>query len=90
MASASPTPECPPRITIRVQREDGEIEMLTVCGEARVVEGRQLDRLVTADMEHFFTKAGFYDGWGMPTESTGPEASELVEAVERGRRLSGR
>ena len=75
-------------MNIRVQREDGRIETLTLSGETHVVDGRQLDRLVTPAAEYFFTKAGFYDGWGMSTMATASEASELLEAVERGRRVS--
>ena len=60
-------------------------------GDVRVEEGELLDCLVTEDREHFFTKAGFYDGWGMAVSSGSPgEAMELVEAVARQRRVSTR
>ncbi len=73
---------------LRVQHEDGRIETITLRGEVRVVNGHELDRLVTQDAEHFFTKAGFYDGWGMPIRCSAAEARELIEAVERSRAIA--
>lgn len=75
-------------LTIRVQHEDGRIETLSLREPLRVVPGRELDRLVTAEMEHFFTKAGFYDGWGRQTSCASAEAREIVETVERQRRFA--
>lgn len=67
---------------IRVQHEDGRMETLTVKGECRFVEGPQLDRLHCASgIEHFFTKNGYYDGWGGVVEES-RHAPEILEEIE--------
>ena len=51
---------------IRVQHETGRIETIQLDGELFVTtEGPQLNRIRDKKgFEHFFTKEGFYDGWG--------------------------
>lgn len=41
--------------------------VVEVSGPLKIVEGEYLNRLVDQDgVEHFFTKEGYYDGWGRP------------------------
>ena len=77
-------------MNLRVQREDGSIETIELSGNVRIEEGEAIDCVVAGDREHFFTKAGFYDGWGMPMSpgTTLGEAREIIEAVERRRRIT--
>ena len=73
-------------MNLRVLHEDGRIETIAIEGEVvRIVSGHNLDRLVSGNREHFFTKDGFYDGWGMAACYTPGEAGELIEAIERRR-----
>jgi len=76
---------------IRVQHDDGRIETLTVKGESiDVREGQQLDRLQTASgMEHFFTKEGYYDGWGGAVEESPQRAHEIIKEVGARREVDG-
>lgn len=48
-----------------------------------------LDRIVGSDgMEHFFTKNGYYDGWGRAVPSMRrEEADHLIKIVELGRNI---
>ena len=49
---------------LRVEQEDGEI-ILIELDSPNIHVGVELDRIVSQDgMEHFFTKDGYYDGWG--------------------------
>lgn len=75
---------------IRVQHEDGRIETLTIKGEHLAVgEGHQLDRLRTSSgMEHFFTKDGYYDGWGGAVEDA-RRTPEILEEIESRRDVDG-
>jgi hypothetical protein len=59
-----------------VQHENGKIETLSLEGPFLVHIGKGLDWLITSDgMEHFFTKEGYYDGWGCGV-SLDPEDAE--------------
>ena len=51
-------------MNLRVQHEDGRHETLVLEGTIRIETGTYLDRVLTDDVEHFFTKDGYYDGWG--------------------------
>lgn len=74
-------------MNIRVQHEDGRIETLELPGEVlRVVPGVRLDRLVADDLEHFFTKDGFYDGWGRGVRGSATEAGVIRDVID-GRRV---
>jgi hypothetical protein len=75
---------------IRVQHEDGRIEILTLKANLRVSEGMELDRICTeGGMEYFFTKDGHYDGWGGAITETPDRANEIVEEVEARRVIEG-
>jgi hypothetical protein len=59
---------------LRVQREDGSIETLELCGTWVFHDGKLLGRIVhESGSEHFFTSEGYYDGWG---SLLGPHRSE--------------
>ena len=63
------TDKCPAFVTIdvklRVQHKDGRMETLDIAEPLWIREGAELDRIVAPDgTEHFFTKEGYYDGWG--------------------------
>ncbi len=50
---------------IRVIKDDGTEETLTLSGSWRVREGKNLNRLVGPHgFVHFFSPSGAYDGWG--------------------------
>jgi hypothetical protein len=50
---------------LRVQREDGQIETLELCGTWVFQEGKLLGRMVQeSGCEYFFTPEGYYDGRG--------------------------
>ena len=74
---------------IRVQHEDGRIETVTLKGKLLVSEGRELDRIrAEGGMEYFFTKDGYYDGWGGGI-SDPQRAKEIVEEIEARRDIEG-
>jgi hypothetical protein len=74
---------------IRVQHEDGKIETLTIKGRLEVSEGRELDRIRTENgAEHFFTKDGYYDGWG-GSSSDSQGAKEVIQEVKPRRDIEG-
>jgi hypothetical protein len=76
---------------LRIQHEDGTTEVLTLRGDWTVVEGVELDRLRSASgFEHFFTKAGFYDGWGSGLGESSPQADHILSALETKRRVVSR
>ena len=74
---------------IRVQREDGRIETLELCGTWVFQEGKLLGRIVQENgFEHFFTPEGYYDGWGSYVTPSGSEGTPLViTAIEAKREL---
>lgn len=51
-------------MNVRVQYADGRVATLVLTGSLAVVHGQELDRIVDEGIEYFFTKDGFYDGWG--------------------------
>jgi hypothetical protein len=52
-------------VKLRVQHKDGHIETLDIAKPVSMLEGAELDRIICSDgTEHFFTKGGYYDGWG--------------------------
>ena len=82
-------------MNIKVQAEDGTVKTLMLDGAFTVQTGVHLDRIVTGDgTEYFFTKEGYYDGWGMgvchedPTIPAPPRPSGEIqvklEKIERG------
>ena len=74
---------------IRVEHEDGTIEVITFKGLLTVSEGNILNRIRTdGGMEYFFTKNGFYDGWGGTIEDS-RRADEIIPEVESRREHEG-
>jgi len=75
-------------VKLRVQHKDGRIETLDIGEPASIVEGVELDRIVSSDgMEHFFTKEGYYDGWGTGVRPVrGEQGKEIIETIESQRK----
>jgi hypothetical protein len=73
---------------LRVQHKDGRIETLDVTQPVAILEGIELDRIVGSDgMQHFFTKDGYYDGWGTgvpPVRSD--QGKKIIDTVESQRK----
>jgi len=70
---------------IRIEQEDGTIEVLSLDGRWTIMEGRVLDRIQSdSGLEHFFTKDGYYDGWGSEV-SPGPHTDSVLRAMEEKR-----
>lgn len=66
---------------IRVQHEDGPIEILTIVPPVECKQGIKMDRLISADgMEFWFTEEGYYDGWGT-SRMEGMADSEVHERI---------
>jgi hypothetical protein len=60
-----------------VLNEQLEARVVELCDPLRIVEGRVLDRIVDSNgIEHFFTKQGYYDGWGAEVQRTAPTKQE--------------
>jgi hypothetical protein len=75
---------------IRVQHKDGSIETIRFKGAVRLVEGSEMNRICTeSGLEHFFTKDGYYDGWGGAIEDS-QRAEEIFSEVESRREVDGR
>src|SRR5690606_18883419 len=78
-------------VKIKVVHRTGEIETISLSTEgARFQTGQYLDRLVAGGMEYFFTKDGFYDGWGAGVTASPQEAAEVIDAIESRRDRQGR
>jgi hypothetical protein len=73
---------------LRVQHKDGRIETLEIARPVSILEGIELDRIVGSDgMEHFFTKEGYYDGWGTGVPPMRGEQSEkIIDTIESQRK----
>jgi hypothetical protein len=73
---------------LRVQHKDGRIETLAIASPVSILEGVELDRIVGSDgMEHFFTKDGYYDGWGKgvpPVRSD--QGKKIIDTIESQRK----
>jgi hypothetical protein len=73
---------------LRVQHEDGSIEVLTLSHEWRVIEGKHLNRIVDGNgFEHFFTPEGHYDGWGGNVRQPQDAADDVLESMEEKRQI---
>lgn len=60
---------------LRIIHESGVAETISICFPAVFGRGKVLNKLVCADgVEYFFTKEGYYDGYGRDVEVT-----DLVE-----------
>jgi hypothetical protein len=75
-------------VKLRVQHKDGRIETIEIAQPVSILEGVELDRIVGSDgMEHFFTKEGYYDGWGTGAPPVRREQSKkITDAVESQRK----
>ena len=50
---------------MRVQQRNGKILTLEISPPFSILEGVLQDRIILSDgTQHFFTKEGYYDGWG--------------------------
>ncbi len=73
---------------LRVQHEDGRLETVELLGERlQIVRGHLLDRIVADDLEHFFTKDGYYDGWGRALSASPADAGIIRDIVEARREI---
>ena len=73
---------------LRVQHEDGKIEIISLCRDWRIVEGRYLNRIVDGSgLEYFFTHSGHYDGWGGATNCIPKAADKIIQAMEEKREI---
>lgn len=53
------------KVKLKVVRENGEIVTLELEYPTIMGRGKILNHMLTIDLvEHFFTKEGYYDGWG--------------------------
>ncbi len=52
---------------LNVVTEDGECHKIRLLLPAKVTEGKVLNKIqCEGGTEYFFTKEGYYDGWGRP------------------------
>ena len=83
----------PEVICVQVVRANGDHEKLTMTGPLTLLISSGLDRIVTSTgMEHWFTKEGIYDGWGMefaePVPCDDPQdALDLATAIDNEREI---
>jgi len=72
---------------IKVQHENGATETLDLEGPLTVIKGHRLDRIRDSHgFEHFFTKDGFYDGWGARLPKPNRLAADrILDALEEKR-----
>jgi hypothetical protein len=71
-----------------VSAKDGRHELITLTDPVTILRGEKMDRLICGNIEHWFTKDGTYDGWGMNLEGmnlTPDEARALIDNVEKSR-----
>lgn len=79
-----------PTIKLVVEHEDGRLETIAVRGDAdgkiQIVEGECLNEIRdAAGTDHFFTKAGHYDGWGGAFSGDEDSAHAVIEAMDQKR-----
>lgn len=76
-------------VKLRVVHANGTIETLSLhSGAWTITPGNRLDRLSDGKAEYFFTKEGYYDGWGGAVNATPAEAAEIIDAMEEKRVVS--
>lgn len=71
-----------------VVHEDGQTERLTLLTPFTVICGKSLDRIVEGTgIEHWFTKDGFYDGWGKTHQPplSDQDSDDVVSIIESSR-----
>lgn len=73
---------------IRVQREDESIETLSLKGKWKVIEGQYQNRISDElGLDHFFTHAGYYDGWGGAVCCDEQTANDVIRSMEQKRQI---
>lgn len=72
---------------LRVQREDGRIEILTLMAPLTATVGAHQNAITDASgMDYWFTLEGYYDGWGRPMPGVPEDEMDiLIKEVERHR-----
>ncbi len=59
--------------------EDGKCKKIRMELPVEVTEGKNLDKIKCANgTEYFFTKEGYYDGWGRPMTGD-PDKLEVID-----------
>ena len=59
--------------------EDGKCKKIRLELPVEVTEGNHLDKIKCANgTEYFFTKEGYYDGWGRPMTGD-PDKLEVID-----------
>ena len=66
---------------IKVVRQDGRIETLSVSGTLVATGGEHQYELRDRDLSHFFTLDGHYDGWGGSCECSEDQANDILESM---------
>jgi len=62
-----------------VVTEDGECHKIRLILPVEVSEGKVLDKITCeGGTDYFFTKEGYYDGWGRPV-SGDPDKLETID-----------
>lgn len=78
---------------LRVQHEDGLIEVLTLVPPCEARLGRRMNKFTDATgMEYWFTEEGFYDGWSRDLSSssvTEQQVNERIDQIEDSREIEG-
>jgi hypothetical protein len=73
---------------IRVEREDGKIETLSLKGTWEIVEGKYQNRISDeSGMDYFFTHEGHYDGWGGAVCCDEQAAKDVIASMEQKREI---
>lgn len=74
---------------LQIKHENGLIETIAIMGPVVIAEGGRLNKIQTANgMDYFFTKDGYYDGWGksfMGSGLTKKEVDDNIGEIERHR-----
>ncbi len=64
---------------LNVVNEDGTSQRIHLILPVEATEGEHLDRITCANgTEYFFTKEGYYDGWGRPMTGD-PDKLEVID-----------
>jgi hypothetical protein len=64
---------------LNVVSEDGKCHRIRLLLPVKVTEGLTLDKIkCEGGTEYFFTKEGYYDGWGRPV-SGDPDKLEVID-----------
>lgn len=76
---------------VQVVRVDGSVEAIELVGRIIVKEpegGLGMISLESTGADHYFTKDGQYDGWGLAVSGLDEsEATSVADAIERNRQV---